>query len=404
MQIPKTPENEFIRLKALKEYSILDTLPEEEYDDITKLASRICETSISTISLIDEKRQWFKSKIGLSTTETNRNDSFCAHAIIEPDKIFTVKDSRLDSRFSDNPLVVGEPHVIFYTGVPLVSPEGLPLGTLCVIDDQPKELNEEQLVALQALSNQVVSLFELRKSKMLLEKFSKDLETRNIELEKFAHVAAHDIKSPLNNISSLTEILISQYSENLNEEAKMLMSMLGTSSVALRNLVDGILEHSKSDSILVETRSIFELRRLVEETIKLLDNKKEYQFLLSFDNQAIFTNRIALQQILINLIANGIKYNEKKEVAIEIGFKDAENFYEFYVGDNGPGIREENQQKIFAIFEVLANEDRFGNKGNGIGLSTVKKLVEGLGGEITVDSEIGKGTKFNFTISKFDFI
>lgn len=404
MQIPKTPENEFIRLKALKEYSILDTLPEEEYDDITKLASRICETSISTISLIDEKRQWFKSKIGLSATETNRNDSFCAHAIIEPDKIFTVKDSRLDSRFSDNPLVVGEPHVIFYTGVPLVSPEGLPLGTLCVIDDQPKELNEEQLVALQALSNQVVSLFELRKSKMLLEKFSKDLETRNIELEKFAHVAAHDIKSPLNNISSLTEILISQYSENLNEEAKMLMSMLDTSSVALRNLVDGILEHSKSDSILVETRSIFELRRLVEETIKLLDNKKEYQFLLSFDNQTIFTNRIALQQILINLIANGIKYNEKKEVAIEIGFKDAENFYEFYVGDNGPGIREENQQKIFAIFEVLANEDRFGNKGNGIGLSTVKKLVEGLGGEITVDSEIGKGTKFNFTISKFDFI
>lgn len=404
MQIPKTPENEFIRLKALKEYSILDTLPEEEYDDITKLASRICETSISTISLIDEKRQWFKSKIGLSATETNRNDSFCAHAIIEPDKIFTVKDSRLDSRFSDNPLVVGEPHVIFYTGVPLVSPEGLPLGTLCVIDDQPKELNEEQLVALQALSNQVVSLFELRKSKMLLEKFSKDLETRNIELEKFAHVAAHDIKSPLNNISSLTEILISQYSENLNEEAKMLMSMLDTSSVALRNLVDGILEHSKSDSILVETRSIFELRRLVEETIKLLDNKKEYQFLLSFDNQTIFTNRIALQQILINLIANGIKYNEKKEVAIEIGFKDAENFYEFYVGDNGPGIREENQQKIFAIFEVLATEDRFGNKGNGIGLSTVKKLVEGLGGEITVDSEIGKGTKFNFTISKFDFI
>jgi len=404
MQIPKTPENEFVRLKALKEYSILDTLPEEEYDDITRLASRICETSISTISLIDEKRQWFKSKIGLNATETSRNDSFCAHAIIEPDKIFTVKDSRLDSRFSDNPLVVGEPHVIFYTGVPLVSPEGLPLGTLCVIDDKPKELNDEQLIALQALSNQVVSLFELRKSKMLLEKFSKDLETRNIELEKFAHVAAHDIKSPLNNISSLTEILISQYSENLDDEAKMLMSMLDTSSMALRNLVDGILEHSKSDSILVEARSVFEVKKLVEETIRLLDNKKEYQFLMPFQDQKVFTNRIALQQILINLIANGIKYNDKKEVVIEVGFVDSENFYEFSVQDNGPGIKEENQQKIFGIFEILANEDRFGNKGNGIGLSTVKKLVEGLGGEINVDSEIGKATRFDFTISKFDFI
>ncbi|MDR6966594.1 signal transduction histidine kinase [Flavobacterium arsenatis] len=404
MQIPKTPENESRRLKALKEYSILDTLPEEEYDDITKLASKICETSISTISLIDEKRQWFKSKVGLNETETSRNNSFCAHAIIEPDKIFTVKDSRLDSRFSENPLVVGEPHVIFYTGVPLVSPEGLPLGTLCVIDDKPKELNDEQLVALKALSNQVVSLFELRKSKMLLEKFSKDLETRNIELEKFAHVAAHDIKSPLNNISSLTEILISTYSENLNEEAKILMSMLDTSSIALRNLVDGILEHSKSDSILVEARSAFEIKKLVEETIKLLDNKGECQFILSFGNQIVFTNRIALQQILINLIANGIKYNDKKEVVIEIGFKDTENFYEFSVGDNGPGIKEENQQKIFGIFEILTNEDRFGNKGNGIGLSTVKKLVEGLGGQISVDSEMGKGTKFDFTISKFDFI
>lgn len=404
MLIPKTPQNEFVRLKALKEYSILDTLPEEEYDDITKLASKICETSISTISLIDEKRQWFKSKVGLNTAQTSRNDSFCAHAIIEPDKIFTVKDSRLDSRFSDNPLVVGDPHVVFYTGVPLVSPEGLPLGTLCVIDDKPKELNEDQLVALQALSNQVVSLFELRKSKMLLEKFSKELETRNIELEKFAHVAAHDIKSPLNNISSLTEILINKYSDNLNDEAKILMSMLDTSSTSLRNLVDGILEHSKSDSLLIEARSAFEVQTIVEETVKLLNNKSEYRFVFSFDNQAIFTNRIALQQILINLIANGIKYNDKEEVVIEIGFTDLEHFYRFSVSDNGPGIKEENQKKIFGIFEILTNEDRFGNKGNGIGLSTVKKLVEGLGGEISVNSEMKKGTRFDFTINKFDFI
>lgn len=404
MQLPQIPQNESRRLKALKEYSILDTLPEEEYDDITKLASKICETSISTISLIDEKRQWFKSKVGLNVGQTSRNDSFCAHAIIEPNEIFTVKDSRLDSRFSDNPLVVGEPHVIFYTGVPLVSPEGLPLGTLCVIDDKPKELNDEQLIALKALSNQVVSLFELRKSKMLLEKFSKDLETRNVELEKFAHVAAHDIKSPLNNISSLTEILISQYADSLDDEAKMLMGMLDTSSKSLRNLVDGILEHSKSDAVLVEARSVFDVKKLVEETIQMLDNKNEYGFVLAFENQQVFTNRVALQQVLINLIANSIKYNDKNKVEIEITFTETENFYEFSVIDNGSGIKQENLEKIFVIFEVLASEDRFGNKGNGIGLSTVKKIVDGLGGKISVTSEIGQGTKFDFTISKFDFI
>ncbi|MDI1257035.1 MAG: ATP-binding protein [Flavobacterium sp.] len=404
MIAPPIPQNEIFRLKALKEYSILDTLPEEEYDDITRLASQICGTSISTITLIDEKRQWFKSKVGLTSSESNRKDAFCAHAIIDPDDIFTIKDSRLDERFHDNPLVVGEPHVIFYTGVPLVSPDGFALGTLCVIDDKPKELDAEQLATLKALSNQVVSLFELRKSKMLLEKFTKDLETRNLELEKFANVAAHDIKSPLNNISSLTQILLSDYSDKLDDEAKMLMEMLDVSSNTLRNLVDGILEHSKSDAVLVEKRSVFSLEALVDETVVLLDNDKQYNFKKIFEDKTVYTNRVALQQILINLIANAIKYNDKTTVEIEIGFSESEEYYEFFIKDNGPGIADENLEKIFNIFEVLTSEDRFGNRGSGIGLSTVKKLVEGLGGKITIDATIGAGTVFYFTITKFNFL
>ncbi|MGK4566893.1 sensor histidine kinase [Flavobacterium sp. 3HN19-14] len=398
------PQNETSRLKALKEYSILDTLPEQEYDDITQLASQICNTPISTISLIDEKRQWFKSKVGIDGTETSRSDAFCAHAIIDPDSIFTVKDSRLDERFQDNPFVVGDPHVIFYTGVPLVTSDGLALGTLCVIDDKPKELSREQLTALKALSNQVVSLFELRKSKMLLEKFTKDLETRNSELDKFAQVAAHDIKSPLNNISSLTQILLSDYSDKLDDNAKMLMEMLDVSSNSLRNLVDGILEHSKCDTVLIEKRTVFNIEALVDETIGMLDNEKQYHFKKSFEDKALYTNRVALQQILINLIANAIKYNDKIKVEIEIGFAEAEETYEFFIKDNGPGIAEEHRERIFNIFEVLTSEDRFGNRGCGIGLSTVKKLVAGLGGKISVDSKIGSGTTFSFTITKFNFL
>lgn len=405
MIVPPVPDNENLRIKALKEYSILDTLPEQEYDDITQLASKICETSIATISLIDEKRQWFKSKVGMSAGESRREDSFCAHTIINPDKIFTVNDSRLDERFHDNPLVVGEPHIVFYTGVPLVSPEGFSLGTLCVIDDKPKELNEEQLKALKALSNQVVSLFELRKSKILLEKFAKDLESRNNELEKFAHVVAHDIKSPLSNISSLTQILIEDYSDNLDDEARNLMEMLDLSSRTVRNLVDGILEHSRSDSILIKSRSVFDFGELLDEIVRLLDNKNGFGFIRSFiSRSSISVNRFALQQILINLIANGIKYNNKEKVSIEVGFEETPEFYKFYVQDNGSGIREVDQKRIFDIFEVLTNEDRFGDKGNGIGLATVKKLVEGLGGKITVDSQIDKGTRFSFTLAKFNFL
>lgn len=404
MITPPYPENESLRLKALKEYSILDTLPEEEYDDITKLASQICDTNISTISLIDEKRQWFKSKVGIDAHETSRDAAFCAHAIINPDEIFTVKDSRLDDRFHDNPMVIGEPHVVFYTGIPLVSPEGLALGTLCVIDDKPKELDEEQLRALKALSNQVVSLFELRKSKILLEKFAKDLVNRNKELEKFAHVAAHDIKSPLNNISGLTQILISDYAEKMDDEAKLYLSMLNDSSNTLRNLVDGILEYSRGDAVLIAKRTVFGLHKLVHETISLLDPQEDYEFKLTFDDQKIYTNRTALQQILLNLMANSIKYNRKEKVSVTIDFEETEEFYHFRVKDNGNGIRKEDQKRIFDIFEVLATEDRFGKRGSGIGLSTVKKMVEGLGGNITVDSEIEKGTAFFFTLTKYNFL
>ncbi|AWA28941.1 histidine kinase [Flavobacterium magnum] len=398
------PENESLRLKNLKEYSILDTLPEEEYDDITQLASQICETNISTISLIDEKRQWFKSKVGLNDNESSRDAAFCAHAIVNPNEIFTVKDSRLDDRFHDNPLVVGEPHVVFYTGIPLLSPEGFALGTLCVIDDKPKELNEKQLKALKALSNQVVSLFELRKSKILLEKFANDLANRNKELEKFAYVAAHDIKSPLNNISGLSRILIDDYSAKLDQEAITYLSMLDASSQTLRNLVDGILEHSKGDAILVGKRTVFELGALVRETIALLDTQQEFGITTAFEDQEIYTNRVALQQILLNLIGNSIKYNNSKHVSIEVGFEETEEYYHFRVTDNGNGIRKEDQSRIFDIFEVLTSEDRFGRRGNGIGLSTVKKLVEGLGGTLAVESEINKGTTIRFTLTKYSFI
>lgn len=404
MKIPEIPLNERGRLKALGEYSILDTLPELEYDDITQLASQICGTSISTISLIDENRQWFKSKVGLGVNETTREISFCGHAIVEPDKIFTVKDSRLDERFQNNPLVIGEPHVIFYTGVPLISPSGFALGTLCVIDDQPKELNQGQLKSLKSLANQVVSLFELRKSKLLLERLTNDLENRNLELEKFARVAAHDIKSPLNNISGLTELLVSQYADKLDADGITMMQMLNVSSETLRELVDGILEHSKADHIGIETQSQFDLYKLIRECILLLDNQSKYSFKINFNATIIVANKIALQQILLNLISNAIKYNDQEKVEIDINFAEDSDYYTFEVTDNGVGIDPKYQDKIFDIFEIVSVEDRFGKRGTGIGLSTVKKLVQVLGGQIRVESVVGQGATFGFSIAKQDFI
>ena len=162
-------EDESARLEALTKYDLLDTLPEDIYDDVTQLASEICRTPIALISLVAGDRQWFKSKQGLVSDETAREQSFCAHAILNPDEIFIVPDARVDERFSDNPVTTGPPGVVFYAGVPLVNPEGYPLGTLCVIDNRPRTLTENQLLSLKGLARLVNTHFELRKTKKELE-------------------------------------------------------------------------------------------------------------------------------------------------------------------------------------------------------------------------------------------
>jgi len=158
------PANEAERLSALAEYAILDTFPEQAYDDLTRLAAYICQTPIALVTLLDQDRQWFKSKIGMEPSETPRDQAFCAYAILEPTEVMVVSDATRDTRFGQNPLVTAEPHIRFYAGAPLVTPQGQALGTLCVIDRTPRELSADQLDMLRVLSRQVTAQLELRLS------------------------------------------------------------------------------------------------------------------------------------------------------------------------------------------------------------------------------------------------
>jgi GAF domain-containing protein len=176
-------DNDAARVAALQKYDILDSEPEKAFDDLALLASYVCKTPIALISLVDEDRQWFKSKVGITLSETRRDIAFCSVAIQQPD-VLVVRDTLQDERFRNNPLVVSDPRIRFYAGAPLITEEGYALGTLCVVDRLPRDLTTEQQEALKALSRQVLAQLEFRRNLGLLKEALNDRTKEEHEREK----------------------------------------------------------------------------------------------------------------------------------------------------------------------------------------------------------------------------
>jgi anti-sigma regulatory factor (Ser/Thr protein kinase) len=195
--------DEAARLAALRRYKILDTDPEQAFDDLTLLAAHICDAPIALITLIDSDRQWFKARVGLSTTETHRNVSFCTHAIQKPNEIMVVPNALSDHRFSKNPFVLDDPKVRFYAGAPLVTDDGHALGTLCVIDRVPRTLSADQMKALDALRRQAQAQLELRRNLMELRAA---LEERD-EAERARELLIAELRQSLDNVNKLAGLM-----------------------------------------------------------------------------------------------------------------------------------------------------------------------------------------------------
>ena len=396
---PLYPSDEKQRLAAVRSYHLLDTLPEKDFDNITALTASICDVPIALVTLMDADRNFLKSHHGLSINESPRETSFCGHAILDDADIFVVEDARKDPRFENNPLVA-EMQAIFYAGVPLLNSDGYPLGTLCVFDTKPRTLTKKQRQALSALAYQVVNLFEARKHNRTLMAVQEELKERNEELKHFAGIVSHDMKMPLANMILTSDMLRSKYGELLDEQAKKYLSYIKQSSFTLSEYISGLLEHYETDKTASHVKEVFDSQDLFEEIIELLNINVDCEIDLPEENIEMQANKAALEQIILNLVTNSIKYNDKEKIKIDIDCHEKDEVYHFSIKDNGMGIAEKDLPLIFELFGTTGVLDRNGNKGNGIGLSTVKKLVTKLHGEINVSSTLGVGTTFEFYIRK----
>lgn len=233
----RLPPNEAARLKALDDLAILDTEPEEVFDRITRLASYILGVPIVLISLVDEERQWFKSRLGLDASETHRDLAFCSHAILS-DELFVIPDATADERFAQNPLVTGAPDIRFYAGAPLTIRDGIRLGTLCAIDTEPRVLDDEQIQALQDLAAIVVDELALRQS-------SRRLTSANDALEQFAFTASHDLRAPLKKLVNLADIAML---DSGDDELRPLLKPIQASAFELERVVSDLATRSSAAS------------------------------------------------------------------------------------------------------------------------------------------------------------
>jgi len=396
MQVAAIPENEQARIHALLQYEILDTEAEAVYDDFVKLASYICQTPIALISLVDPTRQWFKATVGCPASETSRDVAFCAHAIHQFD-VFVVPDTSTDPRFVDNPLVTGDPHIRFYAGAPLITPEGLAIGTLCAIDREPRILSPEQITALQTLARQVVSQLELRR---LTKELQQLLESKN----KLFHILSHDLRSPFNGILAFSQALADEAETLSREEIQDFSQTVLNSAEQFMHLIDNLLQCTRFELGSLEYQpNTVTIDSVVGNVLTLLKgNAAQKKVNLVYETNPateVFADSTMLHSIFQNLIGNAIKFTPSNG-RVTVCAADQGSMIQVSVIDSGVGVPPEKLAHLFELMAGRSTDGTAGEKGTGLGLLLCKDLVEKHGGQLWVDSVVGQGTSFHLTLPK----
>ena len=410
------PENESERLAELHNYQILDTEPELVFDRLARMAARHFKTPIALVSLVDQDRQWFKARHGVSVEGTERSIAFCAHAILQ-DEVLVVPNATTDPRFAGNPLVAGESAFRFYAGAPLTSKNGYKLGVLCVIDHVPRpDFSEEQKQELEELAAIVIDEMELRLSMRrarqdldALKSTQKELEEARQKAERstqeksqFVATISHELRTPMNGILGMAyllgdtplDALQREYIDTINHSAKNLLL-----------LINDVLDLSKIEAgELILDRKRFDIKNSFIQNVKLLKplaNKKSNMLLYTVESSVpdiIVGDPGHFAQIVTNLVGNAVKFTENGTVEALLRYDDVNNTIRCDIKDTGIGIPADKHEAIFEKFTQgdASITEKYG--GTGLGLSITKQLVVMLGGTIGFDSTEKVGSHFWFTL------
>lgn len=414
MRVAPKLENEADRLAALFHYRILDTEAEAEFDDFTQLASHITGYPIALISLVDQQRQWFKSRFGLDAPQTPRDISFCGHAI-EGQEVFEITDALQDERFFNNPLVTSNPRIRSYVGAPLLTEDGYAVGTLCVIDREPRKLGEDQKLALQALARQVMRQMDLRllinREKVAREEIfqlnadlerrvkerTADLERATADLQALSYSLAHDLRQPLISMSGYSHLLQEQAR---GDKEKYYLERISAGINQINVRADALLYFANLSRAPLQRKCV-DLAEIARRHIAALQNREpDRQVTLCLPSE--LTARAdpdLLAQVMAELLDNAWRASAGQALTrIDVGsMVEADEETIYFVKDNGEGFDMVYPEDLFEPFQRL--ESIHAHAGNGLGLARVKRIALKHGGRVWAQSTVGNGATFFFTLN-----
>ncbi|HUH02187.1 MAG TPA: GAF domain-containing sensor histidine kinase [Kofleriaceae bacterium] len=385
------PSNDDLRVETLYSYDVLDTMAEESFDDICALASAICDTPIALITLVDRRRQWFKSVVGLDLRETERECSICSYAILDDDML-VIDDLLGDQRTCDNRLVVRAPNMRFYGGEPLHAFNGFRLGTLCVIDQRARALDSEQKAALRVLARQVEAQLEVRR-------LNAELVRIDGVREQLTQFVAHDLSSP---ITAITLGLHELQRPSWPDRVRAVADELAAAADALHSMVADLRDASvgRAGALAPRYQGV-ELSVLIDSEVRaakprLRSRGLEVRVGVGSEKIAVEADPSLLHRLLQNLLSNACHY---AEALIEIGcaVHDGEQI-EIHVDDDGPGIADERKAAVFDLYAQAWDEEKDASRG--IGLAFCRAVAHAHGGTIEVLDREPRGSRFRVVLPR----